>query len=904
MNDPTLLEQYVATRSSEAFAALVRRHVDLVYAAALRRTRDPHLADDVTQATFLLLSQKAPRLKANIVLTGWLYNAARYTASTAMRSQQRRERHEQSAGRLRAENAGPSGSWEAISPHLDAAMDRLGEKDRQLVLLRYFEHRRQDEVCQMLGISEAAATKRLSRAIEKLRKHLSSHGIWTPTPALVAAIAERAVHPAPQNVAASAGGPGASVAIKAIAAGVSALRWTASLKIAAGILIAIGLVAGAVATSAVVHKRAQSGTYIIIAAWEVVGDPQFTAGIRQMSTAVASNSVGYETRIVDTDQLLRTVAASRGDKQRVYHLKGNLNFFDQRQMLGWKDGFPFTWDGFGTFRDGQRWVPYFNTIVGQLKLDGRKDNVRLSIVSTNHADTHLRVAKITPAAIKFDGDVPAGKSLLILGHIGQENGFDPTVIMVWQTVPTTLEQLPYVTAETQMARWLDRGSMGILRDAQDAVAWQNGATSPDHPQPKWTQTLDGGTTVKLVAVTNDPRGYAWWTGDGVPVALGAEWMHEAGDFAVIDIANPLDQGRHEGMSGSLGGASGSMTFHDLGDRQRVCLSTPTIDHVRIQLGTGPWKPIGDASIAQPFTANGVTCSIQQAEPIFSKAQNRTGQALLKFSHNWATDAELNFAAVDKAGRELPIAPTPDVRVVQLAKSSEAEHEQTYIAMEASDFDHVAIKTRPLKWVQFDGIATSVRQAVGQSPKPAPLAFQPTEGSPEAMMWSLADAIERRDIAGAKAPIDATDPAAAEYMRWMFAQALACSQLTQALKQRFGAAEVARVRQAGSLPLPDLSAMRNVRWKIEGDTANPIDSGNTHFTGPGLRRIHGAWKYSMMAPSTANADELQKAEKEAQRQVEVLTSLAREVDAGKFADIDGVKDAFAARAQPTTERSHR
>src|SRR5437773_1491580 len=90
MNDLDLLREYVQTGSQEAFAQVVRTHVDMVYSAARRQVRDAHLAEDVTQRVFVLLAQKAPTLRREVLLGGWLYNAARLAAADAQRAEIRR----------------------------------------------------------------------------------------------------------------------------------------------------------------------------------------------------------------------------------------------------------------------------------------------------------------------------------------------------------------------------------------------------------------------------------------------------------------------------------------------------------------------------------------------------------------------------------------------------------------------------------------------------------------------------------------------------------------------------------------------------------------------------------------------------------------------------------------------
>src|ERR1039457_7224284 len=71
-DDMRLVREYAARQSESAFATLVSRHTNLVYSAALRQTRDPQLAEEVTQVVFILLARKAASLGAKIFLAGLL----------------------------------------------------------------------------------------------------------------------------------------------------------------------------------------------------------------------------------------------------------------------------------------------------------------------------------------------------------------------------------------------------------------------------------------------------------------------------------------------------------------------------------------------------------------------------------------------------------------------------------------------------------------------------------------------------------------------------------------------------------------------------------------------------------------------------------------------------------------
>jgi len=176
MNDEELLKAYVGDGSQDAFAELVRRHIGLVYATALRQLREPSAAQDVTQQAFSALAQKAATLRDPRRVAAWLHRTSRQLSALYCRTEQRRSLREQAVA-MNLTAAEDDRRWEELEPLLDQALEGLGDSDRTALLLRFFEGRPVADVAAALGVTEAAAKMRIGRALEKLRGVFVRHGI-------------------------------------------------------------------------------------------------------------------------------------------------------------------------------------------------------------------------------------------------------------------------------------------------------------------------------------------------------------------------------------------------------------------------------------------------------------------------------------------------------------------------------------------------------------------------------------------------------------------------------------------------------------------------------------------------------------------------------------------------------
>ncbi|HZL78537.1 MAG TPA: sigma-70 family RNA polymerase sigma factor [Candidatus Limnocylindrales bacterium] len=255
LDDHELLAEFARTESEAAFAALIARHVNLVYSAALRFTGNPHHAEEITQAVFIILARKAGSLRPGTVLSGWLYQTARLTTANFVKGEIRRQRCEQEAYMQSTLTETDAAAWEQIAPLLDEAMGRLGEADRNAIVLRFFENKTAQEVAATLKLNVAAAHKRVNRAVEKLRKFFTKRGVTLSATLIAGAVSANSVQAAPVGLAltiSATAAKGAAIAatVTTLVQGTLKLMTYAKLKLAIGITAGI-LLAGGAATLAI-----------------------------------------------------------------------------------------------------------------------------------------------------------------------------------------------------------------------------------------------------------------------------------------------------------------------------------------------------------------------------------------------------------------------------------------------------------------------------------------------------------------------------------------------------------------------------------------------------------------------------------------------------------------------------
>lgn len=258
-DDLTLLRRYVEARSEASFTELVQRHVSLVYHAALRQTNDKTLAEDVTQTVFTDLARKADTLLGRSALSGWLYTSTRFAASKAKRTGRRRQNREQEAYKMNElTHTSPTvDDWEQLRPIIDESMHALDERDREAILLRFFEGKPFAEVGARLSMSEDTARVRVSRALDKLHGLLMQRGVTSTSAALGLALGTQAAVAAPAGLALSVAGT--ALASATTAAGLTFLGALSTSKVfVSGLGLATCVAVGAALFEAQALKKTRT----------------------------------------------------------------------------------------------------------------------------------------------------------------------------------------------------------------------------------------------------------------------------------------------------------------------------------------------------------------------------------------------------------------------------------------------------------------------------------------------------------------------------------------------------------------------------------------------------------------------------------------------------------------------
>ena len=195
-SDQELLERFVRRHDQAAFAALLRQHGPMIHGLCRRLLRQEADADDVFQATFLILLRKAHTIRKQLSLASWLYGVA-YRIASRVRKQAIRQSPRGLEEKLSHSDPGMAAAWRELCVVLDAEVHALPERQRAPVVLCYLEGRTRDQAARELGWTLRTLERRLEQGRERLRLRLTRRGLALSTALLASALSQQTVAAVP-----------------------------------------------------------------------------------------------------------------------------------------------------------------------------------------------------------------------------------------------------------------------------------------------------------------------------------------------------------------------------------------------------------------------------------------------------------------------------------------------------------------------------------------------------------------------------------------------------------------------------------------------------------------------------------------------------------------------------------
>ena len=190
--DHELLERYISNRDEGAFTFLVRRHGPMILSVGRGVLGDSHEAEDIVQATFLVLVRRRKSIGGKRSVGGWLHGVAQNIALKTKAKMAARRHWEREAGNMRVHESVDDLTLKEMRSVLDEEISSLPEKYRTPVVLCYLEGRSLDKAAGELGCPKTSLTRLLTKARELLRAKLERRGITFTAGVLAASLAKMA----------------------------------------------------------------------------------------------------------------------------------------------------------------------------------------------------------------------------------------------------------------------------------------------------------------------------------------------------------------------------------------------------------------------------------------------------------------------------------------------------------------------------------------------------------------------------------------------------------------------------------------------------------------------------------------------------------------------------------------
>ena len=336
--DFELLQRFTREGEQSAFADVVRRHLDLVFATALRKVADPGAAQEIAQNVFAVLARKAWQFAPDDSLSAWLHKATLLESKSWLRGELGRRRREETAAELGTtmKTLESEPAFQMLVPLLDEALLSLREKDRTALLLRFYESHSLREVGTAVGVSEDAARMRVQSALEKLAEFFKRRGFKTATVAAAAAALQHTATSVSATVVSAVVSAALQVAPPALAGLGALLARLASLSRVQTAAVCVALAAGPAAWQ-LNARQAASANVRQLQAQRFAGQTEERDLLAEVKRVRAQAAILEQSVSQRNEAEARTAAAAQAFDAWKRRTRSQLLAADHR----WDDNSPF-----------------------------------------------------------------------------------------------------------------------------------------------------------------------------------------------------------------------------------------------------------------------------------------------------------------------------------------------------------------------------------------------------------------------------------------------------------------------------------------------------------------------------------------------------------------------------------
>jgi hypothetical protein len=669
----------------------------------------------------------------------------------------------------------PTGvEWESVAPHLDELVGQLDKKDRQAILLRFYQQKMFAEIGQLMGISEEAARKRTDRALERLRGMFARRGLSIVRPANLAVAMTQHLSPPSVPVLVSTTTEAALAGSPTVLADII-VRMTAwaTIKTVMG-LISIGITIAAItivaARTGVPAMQAQitvslpSPTappttspstqpqtenleakvpgMVQLTQWDVILNQHGADIVSNLGFPVPTPSKIYQAILCGGDELRRSVDQAMAN--------GGFENGSLRMAFAKED------DTFGQHRfslvGGARHVGgdgielRYRRVKGKqnVTMSGSDDNIDsikrdgpLAMhITLNHAQMNFHLSEfdaarnvmvgknLPTASIIYDGKLSTGEALAFLGRFMAPSGQPYYHLVVWETFNATDAQMESVSRQSDSAMWCQVGPALMRQWADESAAWTANANAT--VPADFIKQLDGGLAVQLSAISRPAKWpNCWWNADGAPIdgydRYAVDWINGKGPQElsatnqlklVVEAHGPPQEHERILPDPKYMHLPSGLSQQDFFDESSAFISD-TAKLFEVGVPDGPWVEMGHVPFGQSLTNSDVTFSLDTPS-VMSFTPFR-----VHVTHTGTSRDQIYLVAVEANGQEV----AQDIRPKGILIADEpAEEYSSFQNIKPAQVKYFRLWSRKRQWVMFSKFVAD------PNPSPATITDTPAKTS--------------------------------------------------------------------------------------------------------------------------------------------------------------------------------